>query len=61
MNNQPDTIAMNGSTSVSQRNPNRYVIYGIIALVLIIVPHIMPNSYWLRIYAMSGIWIMLAL
>jgi branched-chain amino acid transport system permease protein len=39
----------------------KIVFYSGIALVLIVLPHIMPNSYWLRIYSMTGIWVMLAL
>ena len=37
------------------------VLYGIIAAVLIVAPHVMPDNYWLRIYSMTGLWIMLAL
>ena len=29
--------------------------------LLAIVPHMMPNTYWLRIYSMTGIYVMLAL
>jgi branched-chain amino acid transport system permease protein len=31
------------------------------AIVLLGAPHLMPNSYWLRIYSMAGLWVMLAL
>jgi branched-chain amino acid transport system permease protein len=55
------TAALNGSQSLSWRSPNRLVIYGVIAAVLIAAPHIMPDTYWLRIYSMTGLWIMLAL
>ena len=30
-------------------------------VVLVLVPHLMPNNYWLRIYTMTGIYVMLAL
>jgi branched-chain amino acid transport system permease protein len=61
MNYESNTAALNGSDSVSWRKPNRLVLYGIIAVFLIIAPHIMPDNYWLRIYTMTGLWIMLAL
>ncbi len=32
-----------------------------VALVFILLPHFMPNGYWLRIYTVTGIWVMLAL
>ncbi|MCP4626000.1 MAG: ABC transporter ATP-binding protein, partial [bacterium] len=37
------------------------MLYGVIAAVLIVAPHVMPDNYWLRIYCMTGLWIMLAL
>ena len=37
------------------------MLYGIIATILIVAPHVMPDNYWLRIYTMTGLWIMLAL
>ncbi|UCD81981.1 MAG: branched-chain amino acid ABC transporter permease, partial [Desulfobacterales bacterium] len=61
MNHESNTAALNNSDSLSWRKPNRLVLYGIIALVLIIAPHAMPDNYWLRIYTMTGLWIMLAL
>ena len=61
MNQETNTAALNGSESLSWRRPNRLVLYGIIAAVLIAAPHIMPDNYWLRIYTMTGLWIMLAL
>ena len=36
-------------------------LYTALGIILIIAPHAMPNNYWLRIYAMTGLWIMLAL
>jgi len=30
-------------------------------LILAVAPHLMPNSYWLRVYSMIGIYVMLAL
>jgi len=35
--------------------------YAGICLALFFLPHIMPNEYWLRIYTITGLWIMLAL
>ncbi len=32
-----------------------------VAAALIFLPHVMPNDYWLRIYLVTGIWVMLAL
>ena len=43
------------------RKANRLVLYGIFLLVLVVAPHLMPDNYWLRIYTMTGLWIMLAL
>lgn len=40
---------------------NRLVLYAVAGVVLLLAPHVMPNNYWLRIYGMTGLWIMLAL
>jgi branched-chain amino acid transport system permease protein len=61
MNHESNTAAIDASNSVSWRKPNRLVLYGIIAAILIVAPHVMPNNYWLRIFTMTGLWIMLAL
>jgi len=61
MSHQSNTAAINGSNSTSWRRLIHLLPYGIIAAVLIVAPHAMPNSYWLRIYTMTGLWIMLAL
>jgi len=61
IDHESNTAALNGSDSLSRRRPNRLVFYGIIAAVLIVAPHVMPDNYWLRIYTMTGLWIMLAL
>ena len=61
MTHESNAAALNGSNSVSWSNLNRWLLYGIIAVLLIIAPLIIPNNYWLRIYTMTGIWIMLAL
>ncbi|CAB1058651.1 Branched-chain amino acid ABC transporter, permease protein LivM (TC 3.A.1.4.1) [Olavius sp. associated proteobacterium Delta 1] len=58
---ESNTATLNSSDSLSWRKPNRLMLYGIIAAVLIAAPHIMPDNYWLRIYTMTGLWIMLAL
>jgi branched-chain amino acid transport system permease protein len=56
-----NTATISSSKSIFWRKPNRLVLYGIIAAVLIAAPHVMPDNYWLRIYTMTGLWIMLAL
>ena len=61
MPNQSDTITMADSNSITMNKPNRLALYAIIAIILVVAPHIMPDNYWLRIYTMTGIWIMLAL
>jgi branched-chain amino acid transport system permease protein len=61
MNNESNTAAISNTDSISWREPNRLVLYGIIAVILITAPHVMPNNYWLRIFTMTGLWIMLAL
>ena len=61
MSYQANTTTASEANAVSWTKPNRLLLYGIIAAVLIFAPHVMPNNYWLRIYTMSGIWIMLAL
>jgi len=55
------TAVLNPSNAAASSDPKRLVIYALIAAILIIAPHIMPNSYWLRIYTMTGLWAMLAL
>ncbi len=40
---------------------NRLILYAAAGFVLLFAPHVMPNNYWLRIYGMTGLWIMLAL
>ena len=40
---------------------NRLVLYLAAGVMLILAPHGMPNNYWLRIYGMTGLWMMLAL
>jgi branched-chain amino acid transport system permease protein len=56
-----NTTTLNGDRALPWRKAHRLVIYGGIAAVLIVAPHIMPDNYWLRIYSMTGLWIMLAL
>ncbi len=44
--------------------PNKriqFAFYAIVGLILITAPHVMPDNYWLRIYTMTGLWVMLAL
>jgi len=39
----------------------RLLLYGVAAAVLVLAPHLMPAGYWLRIYTMTGLYVMLAL
>jgi branched-chain amino acid transport system permease protein len=61
MNQDSHTATLKSSNSLFGRDPNRILLYGVIAAVLIVAPHVMPDNYWLRIYSMTGLWIMLAL
>lgn len=61
MSYQSNTATAGDSSVVSRHRPKRLALYGIIAIILVAAPLIMPNNYWLRIYTMTGIWIMLAL
>ena len=45
----------------AQEKRRRLTFYGAIAVALLLLPHVMPNEYWLRIYIVTGIWVMLAL
>ena len=40
---------------------HRLLLCGVAAAVLALAPHVMPNSYWLRIFTMTGLYVMLAL
>ena len=40
---------------------NKVILYVVIGIILAVVPHLMPNNYWLRIYTMTGLFVMLAL
>ncbi|MDP2968909.1 MAG: branched-chain amino acid ABC transporter ATP-binding protein/permease [Deltaproteobacteria bacterium] len=46
-------------TAWSQRQ--KAIGFVLIGIALAIVPHLMPNNYWLRIYGMTGLYVMLAL
>ncbi len=61
MYQQSNTAAANDSSAVSWRSPHRLMLYGVVAILLIVAPHVMPDNYWLRIYTMTGLYIMLAL
>ena len=39
----------------------RLLLCGVAVAVLAVAPPVMPNSYWLRIYTMTGLYVMLAL
>ena len=55
------TAVLNHSNAASVRDPKRLTVYALIAAIMLTGPHLMPNSYWLRIYTMTGLWVMLAL
>ena len=61
MNHESNTATVSNTDSISWKKPQRLVSYGVFAAVLIVTPHVMPNNYWLRIFNMTGLWIMLAL
>jgi branched-chain amino acid transport system ATP-binding protein/branched-chain amino acid transport system permease protein len=61
MNHQLNMAAISNADTVFRRKPHRLIFYGAIGFILIILPHVMPDNYWLRIYTMTGLWIMLAL
>jgi branched-chain amino acid transport system permease protein len=44
-----------------QKTIYQWALFAAIGLILVLAPHIMPDNYWLRIYTMTGLWIMLAL
>ena len=37
------------------------ILYTVIGMALVVAPHLMPDNYWLRIYGMTGLYVMLAL
>ena len=55
------TTIVNRSKPASFSQPKRLALCAAVAAILILAPHILPNSYWLRIYTMTGLWVMLAL
>lgn len=61
MSHQSNTTTADDPKALSWRSPNRLVLYGVVTTLLIVAPHVMPDNYWLRIYTMTGLWIMLAL
>jgi len=61
MNHELNTAAISNTHSFSWNRPHHLAFYGVIAIILITAPHLMPNNYWLRIFTMTGLWIMLAL
>jgi len=61
MNHESNTAADSNSIATPWRTPHRLTFYGVLAIILLTAPHLMPNNYWLRIFTMTGLWIMLAL
>jgi len=48
-------------TKIRSSYPNPKIIWATIGIVLLIAPLLMPNNYWLRIFTMTGLWVMLSL
>ena len=61
MNDQSNSAAMAGPAGFPRHRSHGLVLGIAIAALLLVAPHVMPNNYWLRIYTMTGLWIMLAL
>ena len=55
MTYQTNTATADDSGAVSWRSPNRLILYGVVAILLLVAPHVMPDNYWLRIYSMTGL------
>jgi len=50
-----------GFISKELSKEHKVILYAAIGMMLAVVPHLMPNNYWLRIYTMTGLFVMLAL
>lgn len=50
-----------GFISKELSKKHKVILYAAIGMILAVVPHLMPNNYWLRIYTMTGLFVMLAL
>ncbi|UCF94490.1 MAG: branched-chain amino acid ABC transporter ATP-binding protein/permease [Desulfobacterales bacterium] len=61
MNEPSRSISLPHANPLTGRPANRLLVFAVVAAVLAIAPLSMPNNYWLRIYSMTGIWVMLAL
>ena len=61
MDQQSNSTALQQTSAEPRQNTTNWILGIGIALVLLIAPHVMPNNYWLRIFSMTGLWIMLAL
>ena len=48
-------------TKTELNTKNKILLFAAIGGALAILPHLMPNNYWLRIYTLSGLYVMLAL
>jgi branched-chain amino acid transport system permease protein len=61
MNPQPNPAVPQETVAGTKQSASPLILGIAVAAVLLIAPHVMPNNYWLRIYTMTGLWIMLAL
>ena len=61
MDPQSNSAALHQTRPEPGQNTTHLILGVGIGLVLLIAPHVMPNNYWLRIFSMTGLWIMLAL
>ena len=46
---------------MQSKKTHQVILYGLIGMALVVAPHLMPDNYWLRIYDMTGLYVMLAL
>src|SRR4030043_1055955 len=50
-----------GFISKELSKKHKVILYAAIGIILAIAPLLMPNNYWLRIYTVTGLFVMLAL
>jgi len=50
-----------GVVETGLRRKEKAILLTLAGIILAIIPHLMPNDYWLRIHTMTGLFVMLAL